>query len=74
MPNQKVDQLIAGKPVQFTLKTGGGNWKCQIHSNRAAYEKAAKAAETDAPATDSGVSSSSASSSGSGASTPSASH
>jgi hypothetical protein len=36
MPNQDIKEVIQGKPVSFTIKTGGGKWKCQMFSDRAA--------------------------------------
>ncbi|KAK7757888.1 hypothetical protein SLS62_000266 [Diatrype stigma] len=35
-----IKEVINGKSVQFTIKTGNGKWKCQVHSDRAAYERA----------------------------------
>ncbi|KAI0599401.1 hypothetical protein F4775DRAFT_124794 [Biscogniauxia sp. FL1348] len=39
MPSQNLHEVLAAKPVNFTIKTGNGKWKCQIHTNRAAYER-----------------------------------
>ncbi|KAI0098273.1 hypothetical protein GGR51DRAFT_565725 [Nemania sp. FL0031] len=39
MPAAKIEEVLATKPVTFNIKTSGGAWKCQIHSNRAAYER-----------------------------------
>ncbi len=36
MPNADIKTLIDGKSVQFTIKTGNGKWKCQVHTDRAA--------------------------------------
>ncbi|KAI1434458.1 hypothetical protein GGR50DRAFT_695106 [Xylaria sp. CBS 124048] len=77
MPATNIEEVLAAKPLTFSIKTGGGNWKCQIHSNRAAYERA-KAVKTETTPgisrTDSGLSSSSTSSSSSTASSSSSSH
>ncbi|KAI0435347.1 hypothetical protein F5Y09DRAFT_336723 [Xylaria sp. FL1042] len=72
MPSSNIEDVLATKPVTFNIKTAGGSWKCQIHSNRAAYERV-RAASTSTPTpsisrTDSGLSTSSASSAGSSAS------
>ncbi|KAI0395878.1 hypothetical protein F5Y17DRAFT_456552 [Xylariaceae sp. FL0594] len=72
MPSaSKIDEVLAAKPVTFRLKTSGGAWQCQIHPNRAAYEKSKDAATAATPGisrTDSGLSISSSSSAGSSAS------
>lgn len=34
MPNQDIKSVIDTKPVTFTLKTGGGKWKCTLHGDR----------------------------------------
>ncbi|ETS82393.1 hypothetical protein PFICI_04269 [Pestalotiopsis fici W106-1] len=39
MPSQDIKSVLDTKPVQFTLKTGGGKWKCTLHSDRHAYDK-----------------------------------
>ncbi|KAI1174592.1 hypothetical protein F4777DRAFT_375547 [Nemania sp. FL0916] len=39
MPAAKIEDVLSTKPVTFKIKTGGGSWQCQIHSNRAAYER-----------------------------------
>ncbi|KAI0520894.1 hypothetical protein F5B22DRAFT_55578 [Xylaria bambusicola] len=74
MPSSNINDVLATKPLTFSIKTGGGSWKCQIHSNRAAYEKTRSSA---APMTDvvpgisrsdSGLSTSSSSSAGSSSS------
>ncbi|KAI0469544.1 hypothetical protein F4859DRAFT_516037 [Xylaria cf. heliscus] len=67
MPAQKLEDVLAVKPVTFNIKTSGGSWKCQIHSTRAAYERTRS---TTAPTpgiarTDSGLSTTSTSSSSS---------
>ncbi|KAI8629501.1 hypothetical protein F5Y19DRAFT_475486 [Xylariaceae sp. FL1651] len=67
MPAPKIDEVLATKPVNFTIKTTGGAWKCQIHPNRAAYERT-RSSTAPAPGiarTDSGLSTSSTSSAGS---------
>ncbi|KAI1820412.1 hypothetical protein F4861DRAFT_70642 [Xylaria intraflava] len=67
MPSANIQEVLATKPVTFRIKTSGGSWKCQLHQNRAAYERA-KATQTLIPGiirTDSGLSTSSTSSSSS---------
>ncbi|OTA57752.1 hypothetical protein K449DRAFT_437219 [Hypoxylon sp. EC38] len=64
MPSVDIKQIVDTKPLAFTIKTGGGRWKCQIHSDRAAYERSRVTAPGIAR-TDSGLSTSTASSSGS---------
>ncbi|KAI1133187.1 hypothetical protein F5Y10DRAFT_260487 [Nemania abortiva] len=69
MPAAKIEEVLATKPVTFNIKTIGGQWKCQIHSNRAAYERV-RSTQTTAPApgitrTDSGLSTTSTASSSS---------
>ncbi|KAI0857597.1 hypothetical protein F4860DRAFT_350790 [Xylaria cubensis] len=39
MPSQNINDYLSAKPVTFNIKTSGGSWKCQLHSNRAAYER-----------------------------------
>ncbi|KAI0541519.1 hypothetical protein GGR58DRAFT_498018 [Xylaria digitata] len=73
MPSTKIEDVLASKPVTFNIKTSGGSWKCQIHSNRAAYERT-RSASTSTPSpgiarTDSGLSTSSTSSADSSGST-----
>lgn len=34
MPAQDIKSVIANKPVSFTVKTGGGKWRCTLHSDR----------------------------------------
>ncbi|RYP71455.1 hypothetical protein DL771_004822 [Monosporascus sp. 5C6A] len=68
MPGTDIKAVINGKPVQFIIKTGNGKWKCQVHSDRASYERsrAALEANPDSPRiarTDSGLSTASMSSS-----------
>ncbi|RWA03958.1 hypothetical protein EKO27_g11144 [Xylaria grammica] len=75
MPSAKIEEVLATKPVTFNIKTSGGSWKCQIHSNRAAYERTRSLSMTAPPPgisrTDSGLSTSSTSSAGSsGATSP----
>ncbi|KAI1168349.1 hypothetical protein F5B18DRAFT_277053 [Nemania serpens] len=84
----QIDEVLATKPVTFNIKTSGGSWKCQIHPNRAAFERATKSVSTpvstsmSAPAptpgiarTDSGLSTmSTASTSSSSSSSSSSSH
>ncbi|KAJ2983432.1 hypothetical protein NUW58_g6249 [Xylaria curta] len=63
MPAQKLNDVLATKPVTFNIKTSGGSWKCQLHSNRAAYERTRGTAPTPGIArTDSGLSTTSTSS------------
>ncbi|KAI1495880.1 hypothetical protein F5X99DRAFT_101011 [Biscogniauxia marginata] len=65
--NQNLKEVLASKPVGFTIQTGSGKWKCQIHSNRAAYERT-RDVTPDAPGitrSDSGLSTASTSSAGS---------
>ncbi|KAI0447623.1 hypothetical protein F4803DRAFT_546141 [Xylaria telfairii] len=66
MPSQKLEDVLATKPVTFKIKTSGGSWKCQIHSNRASYERAKVTVPTPGiTRTDSGLSTTSTSSSSS---------
>ncbi|KAH9887746.1 hypothetical protein F4778DRAFT_786120 [Xylariomycetidae sp. FL2044] len=40
MPSKTdIQQMLDSKPVGFTIKTAGGNWKCELHQNRASYER-----------------------------------
>ncbi|KAH6659787.1 hypothetical protein BKA67DRAFT_653003 [Truncatella angustata] len=39
MPSQDIKSVLQTKPVTFTLRTGGGKWKCTIHGDRPSYEK-----------------------------------
>ncbi|GAP86334.1 hypothetical protein SAMD00023353_1800750 [Rosellinia necatrix] len=70
----KIEDVIASKPLTFSIKTTGGQWKCQIHSNRAAYERTrTKSIDAITPVpgitrTDSGLSTASTSSAGSSSS------
>ncbi|KAI1192130.1 hypothetical protein F5B17DRAFT_379542 [Nemania serpens] len=45
----QIDEVLATKPVTFNIKTSGGKWKCQIHPNRAAFERS-KSSTALAPA------------------------
>lgn len=36
MPASNIKNVLESKPLTFTLKTGGGKWKCTLHSDRAA--------------------------------------
>ncbi|RYP62206.1 hypothetical protein DL769_007395 [Monosporascus sp. CRB-8-3] len=70
MPGTDIKTVINGKPLQFIIKTGNGKWKCQVHSDRASYERSRAALEANSPApgiarTDSGLSTASTSSSAS---------
>ncbi|KAI1410821.1 hypothetical protein F5Y13DRAFT_69478 [Hypoxylon sp. FL1857] len=67
MPSVDIKQIVDTKPLAFTIKTGNGRWKCQIHSDRAAYERSRLRAPGIAR-TDSGLSTSTASSTSSVAS------
>ncbi|KAK6197644.1 Exocyst complex component S5 [Pestalotiopsis sp. IQ-011] len=58
MPNQDIKSVIDTKPVTFTLKTGGGKWKCTLHGDRHGYEKH-RNANGDLARTDSDMSASS---------------
>ncbi|KAJ8127921.1 hypothetical protein O1611_g5715 [Lasiodiplodia mahajangana] len=49
MPAANIEEVLATKPVTFNIKTVGGSWKCQIHSNRAAYERVRAAQTAPAP-------------------------
>ncbi|KAI0404611.1 hypothetical protein F4802DRAFT_598036 [Xylaria palmicola] len=66
MPSPNLEEYLAAKPVTFNIKTSGGSWKCQIHSNRAAYERVRVVPETmptpGIARTDSGLSTTSTSS------------
>ncbi|KAI1360807.1 hypothetical protein F5Y08DRAFT_343292 [Xylaria arbuscula] len=73
MPSANINEVLASKPLTFSIKTSGGSWKCQLHSNRASYEKTRSTAPTGTVApgisrSDSGLSTSSSSSAGSSSS------
>ncbi|KAI1105149.1 hypothetical protein F4804DRAFT_148142 [Jackrogersella minutella] len=57
-----IKQVIDTKPLAFTIKTGSGRWKCQIHSNRASYERSRPMSVPGFARTDSGSSTSTVSS------------
>ncbi|ORY62932.1 uncharacterized protein BCR38DRAFT_485716 [Pseudomassariella vexata] len=66
MPSQDIKSVLSNKPVSFTLKTGNGKWKCTLHSDRSALEKARSAAPVPGISrSDSGLSTTSSSSAGS---------
>ncbi|KXJ92394.1 hypothetical protein Micbo1qcDRAFT_204380 [Microdochium bolleyi] len=75
MPSPDIKNFLSTKPVSFQIKTAGGTWSCELHSDRHSLERkrAALAAaglstsEIDAlpslPRTDSGLSNTSSSAS-----------
>ncbi|KAI0874645.1 hypothetical protein GGS24DRAFT_500593 [Hypoxylon argillaceum] len=69
MPAANIGEVLTTKPVTFKIKTSGGSWKCQIHSNRAAYERTRSSSEISPipgiARTDSGLSTTSTASSSS---------
>ncbi|KAI0882769.1 uncharacterized protein GGS22DRAFT_190749 [Annulohypoxylon maeteangense] len=68
MPSVDIKQIVDTKPLAFTIKTGGGRWQCQIHKDRASYERARVVRAPGISRTDSGLSTSSTSSTSSKAS------
>ncbi|KAI5865073.1 hypothetical protein GGS23DRAFT_407464 [Durotheca rogersii] len=58
MPSVDLKQIIETKPLGFTIKTGNGRWRCQIHSDRAAYERSRTVATPGISRSDSGLSTS----------------
>ncbi|KAI1394716.1 hypothetical protein F4819DRAFT_493182 [Hypoxylon fuscum] len=56
MPSLDIKQIVDTKPLTFTLKTGGGRWKCQIHPNRASFERNGTPKAPGIARTDSGLS------------------
>ncbi|KAI1113497.1 hypothetical protein F5Y14DRAFT_211484 [Nemania sp. NC0429] len=78
MPAPQIEEVLATKPVTFNIKTSGGSWVCQIHPNRAAFERSKSVTSVSAPAptpgiarTDSGLSTMSTASTSSSSSTSS---
>ncbi|KAI0172263.1 hypothetical protein GGR52DRAFT_461617 [Hypoxylon sp. FL1284] len=74
MPSVDIKQVVDNKPFTFTVKTAGGKWKCQLHSDRASYERSRVAKAPGMVRSDTGLSTASASSAssvGSAASTSS---
>ncbi|KAI1770845.1 hypothetical protein F4818DRAFT_223371 [Hypoxylon cercidicola] len=39
MPSVDIKEIVNNKPLTFTVKTAGGHWKCQLHTDRASYER-----------------------------------
>ncbi|KAI6087801.1 hypothetical protein F4821DRAFT_99770 [Hypoxylon rubiginosum] len=62
MPSVDIKQIVDTKPLTFTVKTAGGHWKCQLHSDRASYERTRIAKAPGISRTDSGLSTTSTSS------------
>ncbi|KAI2617015.1 hypothetical protein GGS26DRAFT_415478 [Hypomontagnella submonticulosa] len=62
MPAVDIKQIVDTKPLAFTIKTGNGRWKCQIHSDRASYERSRVIKAPGITRTDSGLSTSTVSS------------
>ncbi|KAI0379789.1 hypothetical protein F5Y04DRAFT_282584 [Hypomontagnella monticulosa] len=62
MPAVDIKQIVDNKPLAFTIKTGNGRWKCQIHSDRASYERSRVTKAPGIVRTDSGLSTSTVSS------------
>ncbi|KAI1657543.1 hypothetical protein F4813DRAFT_80217 [Daldinia decipiens] len=71
MPSVDIKQIVDTKPLSFTIKTGSGRWQCQIHSDRASYERSRITKAPGISRMDSGLSTSTRSSSSSVASTSS---
>ncbi|KAI1759282.1 hypothetical protein GGR53DRAFT_152689 [Hypoxylon sp. FL1150] len=71
MPSVDIRQIVDSRPLTFTVKTAGGQWKCQLHSDRASYERSRAAKAPGISRTDSGLSTSSTSTTSSAASTSS---
>ncbi|KAI8960695.1 hypothetical protein F5Y11DRAFT_254163 [Daldinia sp. FL1419] len=71
MPSVDIKQIVDTKPLSFTIKTGNGKWKCQLHSDRASYERTRSTKSPGISRSDSGLSTSTRSSSSSVASTSS---
>ncbi|OTB05477.1 hypothetical protein M426DRAFT_10519 [Hypoxylon sp. CI-4A] len=65
MPSVDIKQIVNSKPLSFTIKTGNGKWQCQLHSDRASYERARVVKAPGINRTDSSLSTSTASSSSS---------
>ncbi|KAI1214112.1 uncharacterized protein F4807DRAFT_455755 [Annulohypoxylon truncatum] len=63
-----IKQIVDTKPLAFTIKTGNGRWQCQIHKDRASYERARTVRIPGISRSDSGLSTSSTSSTSSKAS------
>ncbi|KAI1094854.1 hypothetical protein F5B19DRAFT_417467 [Rostrohypoxylon terebratum] len=62
MPSVDITQIVDSKPLAFTIKTGGGRWQCQIHKDRASYERTRTVRAPGISRSDSGLSNSSTSS------------
>ncbi|XXG99003.1 Exocyst complex component S5 [Hypoxylon texense] len=71
MPSVDIKQIVDTKPLTFTLKTAGGHWKCQLHSDRASYERSQIVKAPGISRTDSSLSTSTTSSTSSSRSTSS---
>ncbi|KAJ1333514.1 hypothetical protein MN608_03505 [Microdochium nivale] len=70
MPSPDIKSFIDTKPVSFKIKTVGGTWTCELHTDRHSLERkraALAAAETEGlpslPKSDSSLSSTSSSAS-----------
>ncbi|KAI1470218.1 uncharacterized protein F4812DRAFT_416690 [Daldinia caldariorum] len=62
MPAVDIKQIVESKPLSFTIKTGNGKWKCQLHSDRASYERSRSSKAPSISRTNSDASTSSSSS------------
>ncbi|KAI1807617.1 hypothetical protein F4811DRAFT_549694 [Daldinia bambusicola] len=71
MPSVDIKQIVESKPLSFTIKTGNGKWKCQLHSDRASYERSRSSKAPGISRSDSDSSTSTRSSTSSAASTSS---
>ncbi|KAI1373684.1 hypothetical protein F4677DRAFT_214973 [Hypoxylon crocopeplum] len=71
MPVVNIKEIVDTKPLSFTIKTGNGRWQCQVHSDRASYERSRVPKAPGFSRTDSGFSIASTSSTSSVASTSS---
>ncbi|KAI1459330.1 hypothetical protein F4805DRAFT_455814 [Annulohypoxylon moriforme] len=63
-----IKEIVDTKPLAFTIKTGGGRWQCQIHKDRASYERTRIVMPPGISRSDSGLSTSSSSTTSSKAS------
>ncbi|KAI2465094.1 hypothetical protein F4781DRAFT_410673 [Annulohypoxylon bovei var. microspora] len=62
MPSVNIKEIVDTKPLAFTIKTGGGQWQCQIHKDRASFERTRIVRIPGISRTDSGLSTTSTSS------------
>ncbi|KAI2621134.1 hypothetical protein GGR54DRAFT_639262 [Hypoxylon sp. NC1633] len=62
MPSVNIKEIVDTKPLAFTIKTGSGRWQCQIHKDRASYERSRVPKAPGISRTDTGLSTSTVSS------------